>query len=166
MKSVLLAVSVFSISLFHCAAFAESEISRPATVYFQNASGGPVESVDVRFVAQAHQQGPVWGGQMRMVNDKGQNICEGVLGSYRSSYSFRKMKCLFSDKEFPDVILSSKSKFGVPMHGLALVKVNDGLLGVFVHIGSDNSHISDIRVPTTTIEEMYGTFPNWNVPNN
>ena len=63
------------------------------------------------------------------------------------------------------MVLTERFKFGVIRHALAQQPLPDGgTLGVFLHLGSESTGISETRVSDEKIRAMYGTFPDWKIP--
>lgn len=138
------------------------EVTRPMTVYIQESPGAEVRQFDITFSLGLAGSS---GGPMVIENDLGQTICSGVLGSRVNNWLFRDFKCEFDNEKFTELLLVQKSSWGVINHGVTLVRFKSGVtMGLLIHIGSEDSPKSYIKVDKGDFEKLYGTFPNWNLP--
>lgn len=72
---------------------------------------------------------------------------------------------LFTPPLVSFVTAPERFKFGVIRHALAQQPLPDGsILGVFLHLGSESTGISETRVSDEKIRAMYGAFPDWKIP--
>ena len=144
---------------------AQSDVpTRPLTVFIKDSPDAEVQ-LDVVFSLGTSRESPQ--GPILIANDRGQKICTGVLGSRRNNWLFRDFKCAFSDEEFSEILLVQKSSWGVINHGVALLSFKSGVtMGLLLHVGSEQVVLSTSKVDMDDVEELYGTFPKWNLPSN
>ncbi|MDA9885057.1 hypothetical protein N9D59_05510 [Burkholderiaceae bacterium] len=145
---------------------AQSDVpTRPLTVFIKDSPDAEVQQLNVVFSLGNSRDSPL--GPMFIENDRGQTICTGVLGSRRHNWLFRDFKCAFSDEEFSEILLVQKSSWGVINHGVALLSFKSGVtMGLLLHVGSEQVVLSTSKVDMDDVEELYGTFPKWNLPSN
>lgn len=124
-------------------------------------SNGQTQQLEGRLFSQS---GGDFNAEIQILNDKDEEICKGIFGSKGRSFVLRQLKCLFTTKVYEEVVLVQKSKFGVINHYVSVMEEPSGIIGLIVHMGSENSSVSTTKVDLKDVEALYGKFPNWTLP--
>ena len=144
-------------------ALAQDVPMRPLSVFISEPSNDKIQREDIMFSLGVNRNSPM--GPFQILNKDGARICEGVLGSRGNNWLFSQVKCVFSEETVPELVLVQKRSWGVINHGLAKVKFSNGVvLGFLIHIGSEREEQSRVLVKDSDIRDLYGEFPNWQLP--
>ncbi|MDZ7919338.1 hypothetical protein [Rhodoferax sp.] len=94
-----------------------------------------------------------------------QPVCAGKLTTKGRDWVLNDVQCDEGKLVLKQMVLTERFKFGVIRHALAKQTLPDGnIIGVFLHLGSESTGISETRVSDEKIKALYGEFPDWKTP--
>jgi hypothetical protein len=136
----------------------EEAVTRPVGIYQGDGQTGTV-SLRMYNIMTADL------ATFEMLDAQRQPVCTGKLATKGRDWVLNDMQCDGGKLVVKQMVLAERFKFGVIRHALAKQTLPDGnILGIFLHLGSESTGISETRVSDEKIRNMYGEFPDWKVP--
>jgi hypothetical protein len=149
---------VFIAQAFSAHAQLEEPVTRPVGIYRTDAQTGAVTQSKVNIMTADL-------ATFEMFDAERKQVCAGKLSTKGRDWVLNDMQCYGGAMAVKQIVLTERFKFGVIRHALAQQPLPDGsTLGVFLHLGSESTGISETRVSDEKIKAMYGAFPDWKIP--
>jgi hypothetical protein len=136
----------------------DEAVTRPVGIYRTDAQTGAVTLSMVNIMTADL-------ATFEMFDAERKQVCAGKLATKGRDWVLNDMQCYGGKIVVKQIVLTERFKFGVIRHALAQQTLPDGnIVGVFLHLGSESTGISETRVSDEKIRAMYGAFPDWKIP--
>ncbi len=136
----------------------QSTAERPVDIYLHNPKTGKTE-----FIPLTLRSADL--ANFTLEDAGGKSICTGGVATKPDNWVIRRLNCPASKLQIEEAVLAERFKFLVLRHALWKTNLSDGrTVGIFLHLGNESEYLSSARVSDEKLKELYGEFPNWNVP--
>ncbi len=137
----------------------QATVERPVDIYLHNPKTGKTEYMQLTLRSTNR------GATFTLDDQSRKPVCTGGAAANPDNWVFQRLSCPASKLLIEEAVLVERFKFLVLRHALWKTNLNDGrTAGIFLHLGNESEYLSAARVSDEKLKELYGEFPNWNVP--